>query len=119
MIDQPEAEALPESYFLMCSGCHTPTPNTEAHVIPYWNKTVESILTTYRCEKCWLPALAETREAVQSGEMEPLTTFLDFLSRQGYRTDAENLRSAPADEIRATLLAILEATADGRAVFHP
>ena len=103
----------------MCSGCHTPTINTEAHVIPYWNKTVQSILTTYRCNNCWLSALAETREAVQSGEMEPLLTFCDFLERQGFATDAENLRNGSVAEMRATLLALLEATENGRAVFHP
>lgn len=119
MTDDPREDTVPEHYFLMCSGCHTPTINTEAHVIPYWNATVQSILTTYRCNNCWLPALAETRAAVQSGQMEPLLTFCDFLSRQGFSTDAEKLRNGVPDETRATLLSIIEATEDGRAIFHP
>ena len=116
---EPEGSSLPETYFLMCSGCHTPTPNTEAHVIPYWNKTAESILTTYRCNNCWIAALEETREAVKSDNPEVIATFCDFLSRQGFTTDAEKLRAGPVAETRATLLAILDATEDGRAVFHP
>lgn len=114
----PEGTQLPESYFLMCSGCHTPTPNTEAHVIPYWNAIAESIFTTYRCNNCWIAAIDETRAAVRSDNPNVISTFCDFLSRQGFTTDAENLRNAPVEQTRGTLLAILDATEDGRAVFH-
>ena len=117
--DQPAGEGIQEPYFLMCSGCYTPTVSTEAHVIPFWNKTVSSILTTYRCNNCWLPALAETREAVQSGNDEVLSSFCDFLKLQGFTSDSEKLRTDPPEQTKAVLLAILDATGDGRAVFHP
>jgi hypothetical protein len=117
MTDQEDS--LPETYFLMCSGCRTPTPNTEAHVIPHWNETAESIFTSYRCNNCWIAAIDETREAVKSDNPLVISTFCDFLSGQGFTTDAENLRKAPIEQTRATLLALLDATEDGRAVFHP
>jgi hypothetical protein len=88
-------------------------------VVPHWNETAESIFTTYRCNNCWIAAIDETREAVKSDNPLVISTFCDFLSRQGFTTDAENLRKAPIEQTRATLLAILDATADGRAVFHP
>jgi len=119
MTDVPAEEENDAPQFLMCSGCYTPTPVSDAHVIPHWNPTVRRILTTYRCSKCWLPALAETREVVTSGDADVVSSFCDFLANQGFRKDSEAMRAARIEQTRAQLLLILDATEDGRAVFYP
>jgi hypothetical protein len=48
-----------------------------------------------------------------------IPSFCDFMALQGFTKDAETLRASPPEEARATLLAILDATQDGRAIFDP
>jgi hypothetical protein len=103
----------------MCSGCYTPTPVAEGHVVPGWNTTVRRILTSYRCNNCWLAAIDETRAALNSGDADVIPSFCDFLELQRFTTDAEALRIAPPDEARAVMLAMLDALQAGRAKFDP
>ena len=119
MSDPTPAEDAEQPVFFMCSGCHTPTPAAEIHVIPFWNSTVRRILTTYRCNNCWLAGLDTTRAALNSGDADVIPSFCDFLVLQRFTTDAETLRNAPPDEARPMLLTLLDATQDGRAVFDP
>jgi hypothetical protein len=112
------ADELPESYSLMCSGCHTPCTGADAHVIPHWNPAVGKVLTTYRCGECWVEALDQTRGDVVSGAPEVRASFWDFMARRGF-TDAETFRAAPPDRQEATLLAILDAVQSGRLVLEP
>jgi hypothetical protein len=88
-------------------------------VIPYWNKAVRRILTTYRCNNCWLAGIDETRAALNSGDADVIPSFCDFLALQRFTKDAETLRTSPPEEARAMLLALLDATQDGRAIFDP
>lgn len=113
----PEEDGTPVLF--MCSGCYTPTPVAEGHVIPFWNQGVRRILTTYRCNNCWLAGIDETRAALNSGDADVIPSFCDFLALQRFTKDAENLRVAPPDEARQMLLALLDATAAGRATFDP
>ena len=118
MTDIP-AEDGDAPVFFMCSGCRTPTPAAEIHVIPHWNHNVRRILTAYRCDNCWLAGIDDTRAALNSGEADVIPSFCDFMALQGFTKDAETLRASPPEEARATLLAILDATQDGRAIFDP
>lgn len=113
------AEEDGAAVFFMRSGCHTPSPAVEIHVIPFWNSAVGRILTTYRCNRCWLAGIDETRAALVSGARDLIPSLCDFLTLQRFTRDAETLRVAPPDEARAMLLALLDATADGRATFDP
>lgn len=119
MTDPSAEEETEQPVNFMCSGCHTPTPAAQSHVIPFWNSAVKRILTTYRCDNCWHAAIEETRAALNSGEPEIIPSFCDFLARQRFTRDAEALRIAPPEQARATLLAILDSTEDGRAIFDP
>ena len=118
MMDLP-AEENGAPVLFMCSGCYTPTPVAEGHVIPFWNKGARRILTAYRCNNCWLAGLDETRAALNSGDADVIPSFCDFLALQRFTKDAEALRVAPPDEARATIMALLDATQDGRAIFDP
>jgi hypothetical protein len=112
-------EELPDSYSLMCSGCHTPCSGADAHVIPRWNPALRKVLTTYRCGNCWVQSLEELRGQVVSGDEEVRASFWDFLARHGFTKDAERLRAAPAEEQEAVLLAIVDAVQDGRLMLEP
>ena len=85
-------EELPDSYSLMCSGCHTPCTGADAHVVPRWNPALRKVLTTYRCGNCWVQSLEELRGQVVSGD---------------------------AEEQEAVLLAIVDAVQDGRLMLEP
>lgn len=89
------------------------------HVIPFWNSTVRRVLTTYRCNNCWVAGVEVTRTALNSGDPDVIGSFCDFLSLQRFTKDAENLRNGPPDEARKMLNLMLDATLDGRAVFDP
>ena len=89
----PEPEEPTGPYFLLCSGCREPCPSDEAHVIPHWNEVREDFLTTYRCGKCWKPALGETRIKIESLDTEACEKFCKFLERHRF-TDVEIVRRA-------------------------
>ena len=119
MTEPNAAEEGEQEVFFMCSGCRTPTPAREIHVIPFWNSDVRRILTTYRCNNCWVAGVEVTRTALNSADPDVIPSFCDFMALQRFTKDAENLRNCPPDEARATLNVILDATLDGRAVFEP
>lgn len=105
-------------YSLLCSACYTPCTGAEAHVIPWWNTTARMVVTTYRCEQCWIGSLAELREAVKA-EAEVRISFCDFLSRRGYEKDAETIRSAEPDLQQTYLIRVIDAIETGELVFGP
>jgi hypothetical protein len=115
----PQAEDADTPVLFMCSGCHTPTPVADGHVIPGWNAGVRRIFTSYRCSNCWLHGLAATRAAVETGEADVLSAFCDFMEVQGYKTDAAKLRTMPAQEQQTVFYQILDAVARGVEAFQP
>jgi hypothetical protein len=117
--DPTPAEEGEQEVFFMCSGCRTPTPAAEIHVIPFWNSDLRRILTTYRCNNCWVAGVEVTRTALNSGDPDVIPSFCDFMALQRFTKDAENLRNGSPDEARRMLNMILDATLDGRAVFDP
>jgi hypothetical protein len=66
MATADEAEARP----IVCSGCLQVFPETLINVIPYFNSDVGGYVTTYRCERCWVPSLEETRSRLLATENE-------------------------------------------------
>ena len=80
---------------------------------------MQKILTTYRCNNCWLKSLAELRTLVASGEDEVQVSFCDFLARHGYTRDSETIRVASHEQREAWLLSIIDAVQVGDLVFQP
>ncbi|HXY29071.1 MAG TPA: hypothetical protein VEI06_00050 [Gemmatimonadaceae bacterium] len=112
------SEASGADVNLLCSKCYTPTPLAEAHVIPTWNPAMGMVVTTYRCNNCWLSGVAEMRALVSSGDEAAQLSLCDFIVRQGY-TDVDMIRNAPADQRKEMLLKVLDALEAGRITFHP
>ena len=112
-----EEEVEPPVSFL-CSNCYTPCSGADAHVVPHWNAAQRRILTTYRCSKCWIQAIDETRDAAKSGDPEVVVSFCEFLERQGF-TDVDIIRNAPPDQAQGYLLMILDSVQNGTAIFDP
>jgi len=116
---EPVADQESPSYTLVCSTCLSTCSGPEAHVIPWWNPDERNIFTTYRCEKCWLPSIDETQEAVNSKDPRVLASFCDFLVRHGYEKDARAIRSASREQACTILLSILDAVREKRIHFSP
>lgn len=108
----------PAPYNLLCSACYSPSPAEEAHVVPRWHPAERRILTAYRCKNCWLPALAELREVVRSGEAEVPASFCDFLERRRF-TDTDVIRTASQEQQQRYLLVIVDALEAGTLSFEP
>jgi hypothetical protein len=74
----------PEERQVVCPACLKVFPEYLVHVIPYYNSVAEEYVTTYRCEECWLPALAETRARLESTEDEAkIASAAAFFERHG------------------------------------
>jgi hypothetical protein len=104
----PDPEEPTAPYFLMCSGCREPCPSHQAHVIPHWSMVREDFLTTYRCGKCWKPALAETRIKIGALDAEVREKFCKFLERHRF-TDVDIVREASLADASRMLGALLNA----------
>jgi len=87
--------------------------------VPWWNVRAGRVLTTYRCEDCWLSSIAELRTLLTAGAPDVRAGFCDFLGHHRFRRDAERLRFAPPEEQLAVFLQLLAALEDGRLVFEP
>jgi hypothetical protein len=80
---------------------------------------MRKILTTYRCNNCWIESLAQLRTLVASGEDEIQMSFCDFLAGHGYTKDSETIRVAPPQQREGYLFAIIDAVQAGDLVFQP
>jgi hypothetical protein len=66
---------------MFCSGCFEVVSELRVHVIPFFNADVGGYVTTYRCERCWLPSLDETRarlaKATDEAEIASAAIFFE------------------------------------------
>jgi hypothetical protein len=99
----------PEEFYLLCSTCSIACPQGDAHVIPWWNTDMKDFVTTYRCAKCWLRSLRETREKVSTPDANVREKFCDFLERHGYISDAAVVREASLEDSAGMMRRILDA----------
>jgi hypothetical protein len=93
----------PDDRQIVCSGCLQVFPESLVHVIPYFNSNVGGYVTTYRCERCWLPSLEETRTRLASTEDETeIASAASFFERHGVILH-EFKRGDPAPVVRKML----------------
>jgi hypothetical protein len=103
----------PEPLQVLCSGCLRVVPESEVHVIPYFNGDAQGYVTTYRCEACWLPALEETRAQLASTEDAALiASAAAFFQRNGVFLH-EALRGDPPAVVRPLLLRMIDLLQSG------
>jgi hypothetical protein len=78
------------------------------HVIPYFNIDAGGHVTTYRCERRWLPSLLETRTRLASTENEAeIASAAAFFERHGVILH-EFRRDDPAVVIRNMLVRMID-----------
>jgi hypothetical protein len=74
----------PNDRQILCSGCLQVVPESLVHVIPYFNGDVGGYVTTYRCARCWLPSLEETRTRLANTKDETeIASAAAFFERHG------------------------------------
>jgi hypothetical protein len=93
---------------VVCSACQQIFPEPLVHVIPYYNSAADGYVTTYRCEACWLPSLAETRARLETSEDEAeIASAAAFFERHGVFLH-EFRRGDPIQIVRAMLLRMID-----------
>lgn len=101
------AEA-PEERQIFCSGCLKIFSESQVHVIPYFNSSVNAHVTTYRCEQCWIPALEETRTRLANTHDEAeIASAGAFFQKHGVHIH-EFLRGDPAPVVQKRLLQTID-----------
>jgi hypothetical protein len=93
---------------VVCSACLQIFPEPLVHVIPYYNSVAEGYVTTYRCEECWLPSLAETRARLEKTEDEAeIASAAAFFERHGVFLP-EFRRGDPIPVVREMLVRMID-----------
>jgi len=94
----------------LCSGCRQPVPAERIHLVPFFNAEDDNCGTAFRCEKCWLPSLEETRLRASDGTEGDRRKLVTFFERYGI--------SGLSPEDVTGLLAILDDLRAGRRVLN-
>src|SRR5262249_31417197 len=95
----------------MCSGCLQIVPPSRIHVIPSFNGHEDNCVTSFRCEKCWLSSLDQTRRELSEGlDGERPRKLRTWLGRNGITGLSANDGGA--------LLAVLGDLKSGRLVLR-
>lgn len=103
----------PRDRQVFCSGCFQVVSESSVHVIPYYNETAGGYVTTFRCERCWLPALEETRgRLVASTDDAEVTSIATFFERYGVFLH-EFQRGDPIPVVRPLLVHMVDQVRSG------
>ncbi len=93
---------------VFCSGCFTVLPESEIHLIPFYNDTLRNYVTTYRCDSCWLDGIDETRKRIELTESSSeIALAAEFFKRHAVFIH-EYLRGDPPEEVKRTLLYLID-----------
>jgi hypothetical protein len=103
--EQPEDS---EERQILCSGCLQVFPESLVHVIPYFNDRANAYVTTYRCERCWLPALEETRARLAATRSDAeIVSAGAFFQRHGVHI-LEFMWGDPKPDVQKILLRMID-----------
>lgn len=77
-------ESATEERQFACSRCFAIVPESRVHVVPGFNETLGTYVTSYRCDDCWQPTLDETAARLAaSDDEEEIASLCTFLERYG------------------------------------
>jgi hypothetical protein len=108
-----ETAEKPDDRQIVCSGCLQVFPESLIHVIPHFNSNVGGYVTTYRCERCWLPSLEETRTRLASTEdVTEIASVAAFFEQHGVILH-EFKRGDPAPVVRTMLCRMFDLLQSG------
>lgn len=113
------ADPIPEGAEFMCSADLEVVPRAELHVVPTFQESLKRYVGSYRCNKHWKEAIAETRArfAKNATENEGAGILQVFLERGVTREQARVFTAGkPIDEAVTAMLDALEA---GKLVLDP
>src|SRR6185503_15263767 len=98
---------------ILCSGCLGVFPESLITVIPYFNSDASEYVVTYRCERCWVPSLEETRTRLASATNEAeITSAAVLFERHGVILH-EFRRGDPTPVVRKRLGQMLDLLRSG------
>jgi hypothetical protein len=93
---------------VVCSACVQTAPESLIHVIPFFNASTGGFVTTYRCERCWLPSLLETETRLAGSEdAAEIASVATFFERQGIFMH-EFRRGDASIAVRSVLLRMID-----------
>jgi hypothetical protein len=98
---------------IFCSGCLGVFPESLITVIPYFNSDASEYVTTYRCERCWVPSLEETRTRLASTENEAEISSAAILFERHGVILHEFKRGDPTPVVRKRLAQMLDLLRSG------
>jgi len=98
---------------ILCSGCLDIFPESLITVIPYFNSDAGGYVTTYRCERCWVPSLDETRTRLASTESEAEISSAAILFERHGVVLHEFRRGDPTPVVRKRLGQMLDLLRSG------
>jgi len=88
-------------------------PESQVHVIPFYNETLHNYVTTYRCDSCWLDGLDETRERIELTESNSeVELAAEFFKRHAVFIH-EHLRGDPPEEVKRAFLHLIQLVRSG------
>jgi hypothetical protein len=108
-----ETTNKPEERQIVCSGCLKIFPESIVHVIPYFNDSIGSYVTTYRCARCWLAALKETQmRLVRTEDENEIASVGNFFVKHGVIL-LEFQRGDPTPVVRKLLIQMIDKLRSG------
>jgi hypothetical protein len=101
MIDRRAEMVEAEGARFICSGCVGFFPMKQVHVIPTFNDSISSYVTSFRCDGCWKPSLAETLEHFTGHLQTPANraAFFDFFKRHGVFVQPQEIEDPAAAKV--------------------
>jgi len=92
-----------EPHSFVCSACMQVHPFREIRVLPWWNASVQSVLTSFRCAACFPASVRETREVIATLDNAQRESFLEFLRNHKLDELAAQVEATDAVGARAPL----------------
>ncbi|HZL59753.1 MAG TPA: hypothetical protein VFC38_08625 [Stellaceae bacterium] len=63
-----ETANKPDERQVVCSACFQVVPESLIRILPHFSDDLSGYVALHRCERCWLPALDETRTRITKTE---------------------------------------------------
>ena len=103
---------MPERQVL-CSHCLQAVPESCCYVIPFYNADAGGYVTSFGCERCWDPTLAETRTRLAiTDDSAEIASAAEFFKNHHVFLH-EYLRGDPVPVVRERLVQMLDLLRSG------
>lgn len=90
-----------------CSECMQVLALADLRILPWWNETCESFVTTARCAACWAKAIGETEARLRNATAETRDEFCGFFARYGATAQVADLLDRTPSDAAGPMLHLL------------